>query len=183
MVKIYEAMDVTSLAHWTMIDSFPVGEGPSKDEEGNHCLSWSTSKFTSQMMVVGCAKDHVAKIFRQDHNNKWQACEVLGGHGGVVHDVSWAPNMGRSYNLIATACKDGHVRIFKLTDDSQGGALTGGWSRKMFNVTCIADFADHNAEVWRVEWNVTGTILSSSGDDGKVRLWKGMASHLAILFL
>lgn len=75
--------------------------------------------------------------------------------------------------MIATACKDGHVRIFKLTDDSQGGALTGGWSRKMFNVTCIADFADHNAEVWRVEWNITGTILSSSGDDGKVRLWKG----------
>lgn len=49
--------------------------------------------------------------------------------------------------MIATACKDGHVRIFKLTDDSQGGALTGGWSRKMFNVTCIADFPDHNAEV------------------------------------
>ncbi|KAI1316907.1 epoxide hydrolase, soluble (sEH) [Mortierella claussenii] len=172
LVKIYEAMDVTSLAHWTMIDSFPVGEGPSRDEEGNHCLSWCTSKFTAQMMVVGCAKDHVAKIFRQDLNNKWQACEILGGHGGVVHDVSWAPNMGRSYHLIATACKDGHVRIFKLTDDNQGGALTGGWTRKMFNVTCIADFADHNAEVWRVEWNITGTILSSSGDDGKVRLWK-----------
>ncbi|KAF9577654.1 epoxide hydrolase, soluble (sEH) [Lunasporangiospora selenospora] len=171
-VRIYEAMDVTSLVHWTMIDSFPVSDGPSKDEEGNHCLSWCTSKFTAQMMVVGCAKDHVAKIFRQDHNNKWQACEVLGGHGGVVHDVSWAPNMGRSYHLIATACKDGHVRIFKLTDDSQSGALTGGWSRKMFNITLIADFPDHNAEVWRVEWNVTGTILSSSGDDGKVRLWK-----------
>lgn len=55
-------MDVTSLAHWTMIDSFPVGEGPSKDEDGNHCLSWCTSKFTAQMMVVGCAKDHVAKV-------------------------------------------------------------------------------------------------------------------------
>lgn len=61
-VRIYEAMDVTSLVHWTMIDSFPVGDGPSKDEEGNHCLSWCTSKFTAQMMVVGCAKDHVAKV-------------------------------------------------------------------------------------------------------------------------
>ncbi|KAF9430045.1 epoxide hydrolase, soluble (sEH), partial [Entomortierella beljakovae] len=170
-VKIYEAMDVTSLAHWTMIDYFTVGD-PSKDEEGNHCLSWCTAKFTAQMMVVGCAKDHVAKIFRPDLNNKWQACEALTGHGGVVHDVSWAPNMGRSYHLIATACKDGHVRIFKLTDDTLGEALAGGWTRKLFNVECIADFADHNAEVWRVEWNITGTILSSSGDDGKVRLWK-----------
>ena len=31
-------------------------------------------------------------------------------------------------------------------------------------------------QVWRVEWNVTGTILASSGDDGCVRLWKGMKS-------
>lgn len=28
-------------------------------------------------------------------------------------------------------------------------------------------------QVWKVKWNVTGTILSSAGDDGKVRLWKG----------
>jgi hypothetical protein len=25
--------------------------------------------------------------------------------------------------------------------------MSGVWSRKMFNVTCIADFPDHNAEV------------------------------------
>lgn len=28
-------------------------------------------------------------------------------------------------------------------------------------------------KVWRVEWNITGAILASSGDDGCVRLWKG----------
>lgn len=28
-------------------------------------------------------------------------------------------------------------------------------------------------QVWRVCWNVTGTVLASSGDDGKVRIWKG----------
>jgi WD40 repeat protein len=42
-------------------------------------------------------------------------------------------------------------------------------------------------QVWRVEWNITGTILSTSGDDGKVRLWKGtsrqswQAKHVFIL--
>jgi len=28
-------------------------------------------------------------------------------------------------------------------------------------------------QVWRVQWNITGTILASTGDDGRVRLWKG----------
>jgi nucleoporin SEH1 len=27
-------------------------------------------------------------------------------------------------------------------------------------------------QVWSVEWNITGTILASSGDDGLVRFWK-----------
>ena len=30
----------------------------------------------------------------------------------------------------------------------------------------------HNGEVWRVEWNITGTMLATSADDGKVQLWQ-----------
>ena len=33
---------------------------------------------------------------------------------------------------------------------------------------------DHKAsQVWRVEWNVTGTILATAADDGCIRLYKG----------
>ncbi len=46
----------------------------------------------------------------------------LEGHGaGIVHDVSWAPNLGRTYHLVATACKDGQVRIFKIRIDPATG--------------------------------------------------------------
>lgn len=72
-------------------------------------------------------------------------------------DVSWAPGMGRREGRIATACKDQRVRIFKGRE--------GAW-------TCAADLREHEAEVWRVGWNITGTILTSACDDGKVRVWK-----------
>lgn len=41
-----------------------------------------------------------------------------------------------------------------------------------FDIQLVAQFEDHYCTVWRVCWNVTGTILASSGDDGCVRLWK-----------
>lgn len=33
-------------------------------------------------------------------------------------------------------------------------------------------FSDHNCTVWRTAWNVTGTMLATTGDDGYVRMWK-----------
>ena len=135
-----------------------------------------------------------------------------------MRDVSWAPNIGRRYHLIATACKDGCVRIFRLTDPNGtfsskssrpssrsrnhsdrdianqklglGGMIGNGSGLNLqvqddvnletqetkemqgFKVELLSTFEDHNREVWRVEWNATGTILSSAGDDGKTRLWK-----------
>lgn len=83
-------------------------------------------------------------------------------HNGLIRSVSWAPSMGRSYHLIATGCKDGYIRIFKA-HESDSGEL---------KIETVAKLSDHRQEVWRVDWNSTGTILSSAGDDGKVRLWK-----------
>ncbi|CAG8653495.1 7572_t:CDS:2, partial [Acaulospora morrowiae] len=129
-----------------------------KESDGNYCLSWCPSRTQNPMIVVGCGNQNNAKIFRQDSSQKWLPHEILDGHMMPVYDVSWAPSMGRSYHLIATASKDHHVRIFKLVDNKKDG----------FDVTLVAQLPDHNVEVWKVEWNVTGTILSSSGDDGKI---------------
>jgi WD40 repeat protein len=49
--------------------------------------------------------------------------------------------------------------------------LQSGLTR--FDVHTVAQFEEHYSTVWRVCWNITGTILASSGDDGFVRLWKG----------
>ena len=34
----------------------------------------------------------------------------------------------------------------------------------------VAAFADHAAPVWRVDWNIFGTVLASTGNDGVLRL-------------
>lgn len=50
------------------------------------------------------------------------------------------------------------------------GANNGAMVR--FKVEVVAAFEEHYSCVWRVGWNVTGTLLASSGDDCCVRLWK-----------
>ena len=56
-----------------------------------------------------------------------------------MHDVSWAPTLGRSYHLIATACKDSRVRIFKVRGDAA--------AKERLTVELKATLADHEAEV------------------------------------
>lgn len=158
------------------------------------------------MLVVGAM--NTATIWRADKNGKFRAAEMLTGHHGLVRDVAWATSMGRSHHLIATACKDGHVRIYKLRHSKMefvikplarghgpvegrrrlGAGLSEGLggsgevdsspAEKMeeeeerWEVQKIADFDDHGCDVWKVAWNATGTVLSSVGDDGKIRLWQ-----------
>lgn len=211
MCRIYEAMDTMNLFSWTLMEEFPILQTPSsfpnRESDGHFCLSWCPNLYgfrsgeDTPMIAVGCGKENTVRVFRMgsggagdqgangasaSKKKEWGACEVLAGHGDLVHDVSWAPNVGRwvvkwrrshrngrlsdvvtthrSYHLIATACKDGHFRIFKLTPSAGGSGFT---------VECVADFDAHGSEVWRCEWNVSGTVVSSSGDDGRIRLWKG----------
>ena len=41
-----------------------------------------------------------------------------------------------------------------------------------FHVITPTDTLIQAQGVWRVEWNATGTMLASSGEEGVVRLWK-----------
>lgn len=155
IVRLYEAMDVMNLSQWSSEASFAA------DEKECTSLSWNPSPFEPPMMVVG-GRGGAAVWEYNEQVRSWQRTTALPGHRDTVHGVAWAPNMGRSYHLVATACKDRRLRVFRLSRER--GA-------REFAVKCVAELADHDAEVWRVQWNVTGTVLASTGDDGSCRLW------------
>ncbi|CCG80941.1 Nucleoporin seh1 [Taphrina deformans PYCC 5710] len=174
IVRIYEALEPNNLSHWTLMDDFSVIDTPvPKETEASFCLTWCPSRFATPTIVVGAMEK--VRLYSQDNAGKWRpGVEIL--HGGLVRDISWAASMGRTYHLLATACKDGHVRIFKLQEkevgDGAGSDMEVIEEHQVWTYEKIGDFDDHKAQVWRVSFNVTGTILSSAGDDARIRLWK-----------
>lgn len=69
------------------------------------------------MLAVGCDDAAVGgKVLiyeYSDNERKWNKIEVLNNIVEPVHDISFAPNLGRSFHILAIATKD--VRIVNLT--------------------------------------------------------------------
>ncbi|CAK9438246.1 uncharacterized protein LODBEIA_P24920 [Lodderomyces beijingensis] len=167
--RIYESLEPNDLTNWSLTTELPVlsHQLPAKTLQSSFGIEWCPSKFTETEKFIIVALDQ-GFIYqgspkqgenRDDNNGNEKYVKIcsLPEHNGLIRSVSWAPSMGRSYHLIATACKDGFVRIFKATEEAAGD----------LKIEELAKLGDHKSEVWRVNWNMTGTILSSAGDDGK----------------
>jgi len=134
-VRIYEAVDVTNLSHWSLMEEFESQKG------GITCLSWNPSPLDARPMLVVGSSDPSTNIKLWEYNEtyrKWMHIDTFVGHSSTIHDVCWAPNMGRSYHLIATASKDRKVKIWKVQMQSEKQKLE---SKE------LASFDDHHAEV------------------------------------
>uniref|UniRef100_A0A7S4KT93 Anaphase-promoting complex subunit 4 WD40 domain-containing protein n=1 Tax=Paramoeba aestuarina TaxID=180227 RepID=A0A7S4KT93_9EUKA len=164
-IRIYEAVDVMNLSNWSMIHQFHAfaQKAPPSSNHGMS-LSWNTSTFDPASLVVAGMGDKNPRIWEYNESHRvWQTVGVLEGNEDLVNDVAWAPNVGRSYELIATAGKDGSVRIWKVKREEEG----------VYRATKESGLETARKDpVSRVQWNSTGTILASSCDDGSVRMWK-----------
>ncbi|KAG5186185.1 nucleoporin-like protein [Tribonema minus] len=157
-VRIYEAIDIMNLNHWPLQEVFEVGRNA-----GVTCLCWNRSGFDQPMIVVGTDKGDLLVWRYDDVMRVWVLAAELKGHEHGVNDVDWAPNMGRSYHLIASCGADKTLKVHQLK--RVGGTIETG---DKYPLTCN----DTLGHVWRVEWNVTGTVLATSSDDSAVMLWK-----------
>jgi len=155
-VRVYESPNM-DLETWEINSEFQVGESA-------YCLSWSRYRFDPVMLAVG--SNEGAIVYIQKTKRTWEPLVTLWS-GGRVLDISWAANMGRSYHLIAHTTER-RIRIWKVYLDHEKKAKN--------KVECEVEpprGLEPHQEIWRVEWNITGTIVAACGDDGKrIMTWQ-----------
>ena len=161
------------------------------------CLAWGHSIVESPMLCVGCSDGSVQLwLFDEARSRSWVRLRAFdakvhpGGrvHADCVRSVAWAADMGRSYQLIATASRDKSVKLWALrrdggglsaADDEEGGGGDGGGAAGgggggeggAWSASLSAELP-HRSQVWRVSWNAAGSMLASSEDDGTVRCFQ-----------
>lgn len=124
LLTILEPINPDTLAEWQPIDQFHVCTRPPRGEEASfkvqfhhdpvditHTLAPGRDK--NSLSLVVAAMDTI-KVYRTNANRRFYHAIELSGHGGLVRDISWANGSVRGFDYIASACKDGYVRIFEV---------------------------------------------------------------------
>ncbi len=159
--KVYEAPDVLNVSTWTLVEDLLVS-AVLKEGADEYTFDWCYSKSWAMSAAISTGKETGVKIYRVDSvSGKFVFSESLRGHTDLVTCIAWAPCLGRSFQLIATGCRDMKLRIFKVTEDKNKKLV----AEVLSEIKCVS-------EIWRLEWNITGTMLASADASGVVNLWK-----------
>ncbi|KAJ2903597.1 Nucleoporin SEH1 [Zalerion maritima] len=242
MLTVLENEAPENLQEWTDVDKFQVCPKPARGEEQAFrvrfdpndmvCYTALRAGVPAESLGLVVAAMNTCKLYRTrdasfsvgstSGKEFYLAAELL-GHTGLVRDVAWANGNIRGYDIIATACSDGFVRIFRVDtpfdlddgkawadsdiehheDNSQGYSSRGGLhdqSRASHSgigaglaragpggdrsaapgqqgviAHVIHEVGKHEKNripIWRVNFTWDGQILGSSGDDGKLVLYR-----------
>lgn len=172
---LHEDLDMASptlaaadAAQPTRLALLPAQPSTPSEPDGGWSISWCKEHYWGPCIAVAAAGSAFIRIIHLPPALRPQC--VLSIPVPSTTSVAWAPLLGRTHHLLAVGSRDGHVRIFTLKAPTDSIAA---WSSDR-----VADFDDHSVMVSKVEWNLTGTVLASSGHDGRVRLWKASFSNI-----
>ncbi|KAG1859190.1 WD40-repeat-containing domain protein [Suillus tomentosus] len=168
-----------------------------READGGRCISWCKDRYRGEIIAAGCGVSGAIKIIQLSPSRRpitldpspspvglpTEAGTLLASDGDTptpfaITSVAWAPSCGRSCHLIATGGRDGHVRIWRVKPAEEEADVDGEGGDPKWSANVVADFDHHKSAVGRVEWNITGTVLSSAGNDGRVRLWKATIGNV-----
>jgi hypothetical protein len=85
------------------------------------CVAWSTSIVEAACLAVGCSDGSVQLWTHDENRNMWvrsRGFERLAPcgrvHADCVRGISWAADMGRSHQLLASGSRDKLVKLWAL---------------------------------------------------------------------
>lgn len=134
---------------------------------------WGISFDQTGTRLASSSDDGTVKIWKEylpgnnegvatvDNNPTWKCvCTLSGFHNGIIYDIAWCHTTG----LLATACSDNAIRIFKETDNSSP-------NEPCFDLMTTEHTA-HNEDVNCVAWHPKELgVLASSSDDSTIKIW------------
>jgi len=133
-LSVCEPEDPDDLSAWRVMWAEYLCRIPSRMEETGFRLSWHKERVPPWPAVVAgldrkslgfaAAVGDVAKVFRTDRDRKFYLAATLEGAKALVRDVSWANGAVRGFDVLATASKDGFVRIYELHTPGAAGLST-----------------------------------------------------------
>lgn len=126
LLTVLEPVNPDSLHEWQQVDQFRVCPEPARGQETSFKLQFHKDPVdytklaalpswdARSLSLVIAAMDRV-HIYNAGADRKFHYAVELAGHGGsLVRDVSWATGSVRGFDLVASGCKDGNVRIWEV---------------------------------------------------------------------
>ncbi|KAF2836139.1 WD40 repeat-like protein, partial [Patellaria atrata CBS 101060] len=123
-LSVYEPTDHQTMTEWQSIHQNYVCATPSRQDESSFRVSWHHEKLPSwnavmagvdrRSLSLAVAAMNVVKVFRTDSERRFYMAIELKGAKQLIRDVSWANGAMRGYDLIASASKDGYIRIYEV---------------------------------------------------------------------
>ena len=131
-------------------------------------------------MLAAGMTDGSIYIWACNEDGGWARAHVVEPiHRGCINDMNYAPDVGRSYGLLATASDDKSVRLWKLRrkaprETGAGAPARGGTAvavREALEASVLQELA-HDSIVWRCVWCAAGSMIACSVDEGAVHIYK-----------
>lgn len=133
-----------NLSDWNQTDEFTVCDKPERgvetsfrvrfDPNPDPCYTALRAGMPTDTIGLVVAAMESVKIYRTrdvvvhsygvaSTKKEFYEAKSVPGHRSLVRDVAWAPGNIRGYDIIATACMDGYVRVLRVDtpyDNSDG---------------------------------------------------------------
>ncbi|KAI0289473.1 WD40-repeat-containing domain protein [Russula brevipes] len=165
----------------------------SREADGGWSVSWCKERYWGEVLATCSGVSGVVKIIQLSPSRRPITLlsldpsppvdtgsiseDVIAQH--AITSISWAPSCGRSYHLIATGGRDGHVRIWKLRPTSLDDERMDGAEEAKWSGSVVADFDHHKSEhlFLLVTLSIAYVILQVCRGQGGMERHRVCSSH------